>query len=38
MNDLGYFKEYGHMIIPLVLLSWGSLYTFLCNDYGCIDD
>jgi hypothetical protein len=38
MSDLGLFKDYGNIIITIIILSWGVLYTFLCNDYDPIDD
>lgn len=37
-SDLGLFKDYGHYIISLCLISYAALYTYLCNDYGPIDE
>lgn len=37
MNDLGLFKDYGHIILSIGLILYGSLYTYLCNEYEPID-
>jgi hypothetical protein len=37
-NDLGYFKDYGHLIIFFCITFYMSTYIFLTRDYGCIDD
>jgi len=37
-NDLGYFRDYGHIILSLCLILWGCLYTYLSNEYGEIDN
>jgi hypothetical protein len=33
MNDLGYAKEYGHVILSAVLIAYGFLCSFLFRDY-----
>jgi len=38
MSDLGLLKDYGHIIISAVLILYGLLYTYLCNEYGAIDE
>jgi hypothetical protein len=38
VNELGLFKDYGHIIIPICLIFYGILYTILCNEYGAIDE
>ena len=37
-NSLGYMREYGHIIIPLCIICYMGLYTYLCQEYGEIDD
>ena len=37
MNSLGYFKEYGWLIITVALICYMALYTYLCSEYGEID-
>lgn len=38
MNDLGYLKDYGHVIISILLILYGILYTYLAQEYGFIDE
>jgi hypothetical protein len=38
MNELGLFAEYGNLIISVVLIVYMSLYAYLTNEYGCIDE
>jgi hypothetical protein len=37
-HDLGLFKDYGHIIIPLCIMFYMGTYIFLARDYGYIDD
>ena len=37
MSDLGLLKDYGNFIMSAVLIVYGVLYTYLCNEYGSID-
>lgn len=36
-DDLGYFKQYGGLILCGALICYMALYTYLCNEYGEID-
>lgn len=38
MSDLGYFKDYGYLIISIIALSYLSFYVYLSRDYGPIDE
>jgi len=38
MNDLGYFDEYGDLIIAIIILIYLGLYTYLSGEYGPIDE
>lgn len=38
MNDLGYFDNYGNLIIAISVILYLSLYTYLAQEYGPIDE
>lgn len=38
MNDLGLLKDYGNIIMSVVLILYGVLYTYLCKEYEAIDE
>lgn len=38
MNDLGYFKDYGFLIIFFCITFYTITYVYLCNEYGETDD
>lgn len=38
MNDLGYIKDYGHIILSISLICYGTLYTYLSHEYDPIDE
>jgi archaellum component FlaF (FlaF/FlaG flagellin family) len=38
MNDFGLLKDYGHIIMSLVLVSYGALYTYLEKQYLQVDE
>jgi|APGre2960657404_1045060.scaffolds.fasta_scaffold47112_3 hypothetical protein len=38
MNDLGYFKDYGFLIIFFCIIFYMSTYIFLAQEYGEIDN
>jgi hypothetical protein len=35
--ELGMFSDYGHIIIPICLILYACLYTYLCHEYDPID-
>lgn len=32
-NDLGLLKDYGHLIMSMILIVYGILVTCLCREY-----
>ena len=38
MTDLGYFDEYGGLIISIILFIYTLLYIYLTNEYHTIDE
>jgi len=36
--NLGYMKDYGHIIIPLCIICYMILYIYLYQEYGETDD
>ena len=37
-DELGYLRDYGQFILSGILVCYGILYSFLCKDYGPIDE
>jgi hypothetical protein len=37
-NDLGFFKDYGGLIISFCIICYIGLYLYLLEEYGEIDD
>jgi hypothetical protein len=37
-SDLGLFKDYGFLIIFFCIIFYTATYTYLCQEYGEIDD
>lgn len=37
-KDLGLLKDYGHYILSFCFILYGILYSYLCKEYGCIDE
>lgn len=38
MSELGYFDKYGNLIITLIVIVYLSIYVYLTNEYGRIDE
>jgi len=38
MNDLGYFTDYGGLIVSACIIFYLGTYTYLSNEYGEIDN
>jgi hypothetical protein len=38
MNDLGYFDHYGNIIVLISIILYLSLYTYLVEEYGPLDE
>jgi hypothetical protein len=37
-NPLGLMRDYGNLIISVLLILWGILYTYLNKEYGSPDE
>lgn len=37
-NELGLFRDYGHIIFSVGIILYMILYTYLSNEYGPIDE
>lgn len=37
-NDLGYLKDYGHIIISIALIFYGFLCSYLIKEYECTNE
>jgi Ca2+/Na+ antiporter len=37
-NDLGYFRDYPHIIFPVCIILYMILYTYLYHEYERDDD
>ena len=37
-SDLGYIKDYGHIIISICLILYGCLYSYLAREYENTDE
>jgi hypothetical protein len=38
MNELGILKDYGTIFIFVLLLAYFSLYVYLADEYGPVDE
>jgi len=38
MGELGYFENYSGLMISIIMVAYLSLYVYLTDEYGSIDE